>query len=98
MSLLFVIIRILVILLVIRYVLRVVATARIHASAKPRPPAVRKGGTLVRDPHCGTYLPESRAITAGRGAGVQHFCSAACRDAYALAHRDGRFPDTLRTP
>lgn len=92
MSLLVLTIRVVVILLVIRYVLRVVATARIHASGKPRPPAVRTGGTLVRDPHCGTYLPESRAITVGRGANLQHFCSAACRDAYALAHRDGARP------
>jgi hypothetical protein len=47
----------------------------------------RKGGTLVRDPNCGTYIPEARAITLGSGSHALHFCSAACRDAYTAAHR-----------
>ena len=50
--------------------------------AATKPPE-RVGGTLVRDPQCGTYIPESRAIRTGSGGEVQYFCSTACRDAYA---------------
>jgi hypothetical protein len=52
---------------------------------RPRPaakPVERLGGTLVRDPQCGTYIPESRAIRVGSGDEVQFFCSTTCRDAY----------------
>jgi YHS domain-containing protein len=42
----------------------------------------RSGGTLVRDPQCGTYIPESRAIRVGSGDRTLYFCSNACRDAY----------------
>ena len=42
----------------------------------------RLGGTLVRDPQCGTYIPESRAIRVKVGAETLHFCSAECRDAF----------------
>ena len=52
---------------------------------QPRPsakPVERLGGTLVRDPHCGTYIPESRAIRVGSGDQVQFFCSTTCRDAH----------------
>jgi hypothetical protein len=57
-------------------------------SAGPRPTAPprqteRQGGTLVRDPHCGTYLPESRAIRVGSGSSAVYFCSDACRNAHA---------------
>jgi YHS domain-containing protein len=40
----------------------------------------------VRDPQCGTYLPQTRAIRVGSGSDAQYFCSAACRDAYRAAH------------
>jgi hypothetical protein len=52
-------------------------------SAKP---VERLGGTLVRDPQCGTYIPESRAIRVGTGEQAQYFCSTACRDAYMGQH------------
>jgi YHS domain-containing protein len=42
----------------------------------------RLGGTLVRDPHCGTYILESTALQVRAGHETLHFCSAACRDAY----------------
>ena len=53
----------------------------------PRPPrqTERQGGTLVRDPQCGTYIPETRAIRVGSGSSALYFCSDACRDAYAAA-------------
>ena len=75
--------RVIVVLLLIRFVLRLISSGRRPvAPPKPRPVPERTGGTLVRDPHCGTYIPESRAITVGRGATAMYFCSAACRDAW----------------
>ena len=48
--------------------------------ARPRPApcgrAERAGGTLVRDPQCGTYIPEdARAQRRHRATDVQYFCS-----------------------
>jgi len=90
MTFVLIVIRVLVVLLIIRFVLRLIASARVGYRSVPRPPrpvGERTGGTLVRDPNCGTYIPESRAITLGNGSQAVHFCSAACRDAYAAAHR-----------
>jgi hypothetical protein len=50
----------------------------------------RAGGTLVRDPQCGTYVPESRALVLGRGPDALHFCSTRCRDAWTSAHDGAR--------
>ncbi|MFI5179739.1 MAG: hypothetical protein ACHQO8_14305 [Vicinamibacterales bacterium] len=76
--------------LVVRLVLRMLMPA---ASPRPRPaarpaagPAERSGGTLVRDPHCGTYVPEARAVRAGVGSNAQYFCSDECRRAYLAAN------------
>lgn len=81
---------ILIVFLVVRAIVRLIFGARIPTGRRP-PASVpeRAGGTLVRDPHCGTYLPESRAIRVGSGAQAQFFCSAACRDAYAAAEAKG---------
>ena len=85
------IVRILVILFLIRMVLRVLFPRGIQAPRAPRTtsrgPVERSGGTLVRDPHCGTYIPESRALTVGSGESILYFCSAECRDAYTAAQR-----------
>ena len=37
---------------------------------------------LVRDPECGIYIREDRALPLASGAGTAHFCSSACRDRY----------------
>jgi YHS domain-containing protein len=80
----------------IRFVVRLIGAMMAPAQrpstgpSGPRPapprPAERVGGTLVRDPHCGTYVPENRAIRAGSGASAQYFCSEDCRRAYLAAH------------
>ena len=91
MTILINVIRVLIILLIIRIVVTWFMGVRhsMRAAAgpsgarpqgRPRPVSERAGGTLVRDPHCGTYIPESRAVVAGS----LRFCSTACRDAYAL--------------
>lgn len=52
-----------------------------------RPPQTeRVGGQLVRCSQCGTYVPETTAITASRGGDLLKFCSDACRQAYDTAH------------
>lgn len=78
--------RALILLLVLRFVLRLLFGA---SRTKPGPRAApdaapeRIGGELVRDPQCGTYIPKTRAIAVGTGADVKYFCSTTCRDAYA---------------
>src|SRR5690348_6723683 len=57
---------------------------------KPAGGGERAGGALVRDPQCGTFVPETRSITIGSGVGALHFCSAACRDAWIAAHAGAR--------
>ncbi len=48
------------------------------------PPKVRggRGEEMVRDPHCGTYLPRGDALTKSVGGRTRYFCSQKCRDAY----------------
>jgi hypothetical protein len=74
--------RLLVVLLVLRMLFRMVASRR----SVPTRASQRIGGTLVRDPHCGTYLPPERALTLTTSDGVLHFCSASCRDAWTSSH------------
>jgi hypothetical protein len=50
----------------------------------------RVGGALVRDPQCGTFVPESRSVTLGSGSKALHFCSTACRDKWVAAHDAAR--------
>jgi YHS domain-containing protein len=79
--------RALVLLLILRFVLRLLFGARGPLARGPAPrgrdPLERAGGELVRDPHCGTYVPKSRAVVSGSGASAQYFCSTRCRDAFA---------------
>jgi uncharacterized protein len=86
MAILLWIVRILAFLFLARFVLRILFGARPATRPRaggPRAEAPeRVGGTLVRDPHCGTYLPESRAIAVRSGDETRYFCSTACRDAY----------------
>jgi hypothetical protein len=79
------IIRFLAVLFLIRLVMRMMTGGR-RAPAAPRPsrtPATREGGHLVRDPHCGTYVPIARALRAGPSNDPVYFCSDACRHAWA---------------
>jgi YHS domain-containing protein len=38
-----------------------------------------KGTAMVRDPICGTFVVQSRALTAARGRETAWFCSEQCR-------------------
>ena len=76
------IVRVLVVLVVARMLFRALAGRR------TMPPQARQriGGTLVRDPQCGTYLPPERARTVTTAGVVVHFCSDRCRDAWTSSH------------
>jgi uncharacterized protein len=85
--------RLFLLMLIIRMVARAFSGSGPRSQPAPRPgprPAPpsgeRTGGTLVRDPQCGTYLPQTRAIRVGSGDDALYFCSAACRDAYRASH------------
>jgi len=82
--------RVLLITMIIRVVYSFfaqLAAPRSGPASGPAPrPKERAGGTLVRDPQCGTYIPATRALSAGSGANVQYFCSEDCRRAYLAAH------------
>jgi hypothetical protein len=92
MALLVWLLRVLLITMIIRVVFGFfsqLAAPRSRPARGPGPmprPKERAGGTLVRDPQCGTYLPAARALSAGSGPNVQYFCSEDCRRAYLAAH------------
>jgi YHS domain-containing protein len=79
--------RIVVIAVVLRALFRLFAAWGSPASRAPKPDGSRSGGTLVRDPQCGTYIPESRALKLVTAGETQYFCSETCRDAYSAAPR-----------
>jgi hypothetical protein len=48
----------------------------------PPPAKSGRGEEMVRDPHCGTYLPRGDALTKTVRGTTRYFCSGQCRDAY----------------
>lgn len=82
------ILRLVVVLVVLRLLRSALGAARGGSRPRPNtgPPPERAGGALVRDPQCGTYVPEATAIRVSDGRDTHYFCSAACRDAYRVAH------------
>lgn len=46
-------------------------------------PTASTARRLVRDPVCGMHVDETRSIPLRKGGELVHFCSLACRDAYA---------------
>lgn len=87
------ILRIIVILLVIRLLMRFVGgIMRGLAGDEPSAgrgrrsvPQTREGGRLVRDPNCGTHIPETRALRLGTGDNAVYFCSETCRKQWTAA-------------
>jgi len=74
--------RVVIVLLVLRLFVRMLTGHR----GVPTRTRSRIGGTLVRDPQCGTYLPPDRALAVTTSTGILHFCSAHCRDAWTSSH------------
>lgn len=90
MTLLIWIVRLVVLLLIVRFVVTMIRQAMRHSKgAGPAPgsrskrPVERLGGTLVQDPQCGTYLPKDRALAVTDGGSTQYFCSDKCRAEWA---------------
>jgi uncharacterized protein len=55
-----------------------------EASKKtPEAPPSSAGGTLKRDPVCGTYIPLENSVRKTVAGEVLYFCSPECRDKYA---------------
>ncbi len=54
-------------------------TARRQSVQRQKTP---RTGTMLRDPHCGTYVASELAIPAITGGQTLHFCSQQCRDLY----------------
>ena len=53
-----------------------------QTSGSAPPPPTRAGGTLYKDPVCGTYVSPDSGITQTIGGQTVYFCSAECRDKY----------------
>ena len=80
-------VRILIILLIVRIVISWFAGRRLDRRRRASAPGPeRLGGHLVRDPQCGTFVAESRAVKAGG----QAFCSTTCRDAWLASAGDSQ--------
>jgi hypothetical protein len=71
-------VRIVVVLLIVRFVLRfLAAVVQGYQGAPRRAPAATE---MVRDRVCDTFVPRSRALMAVVDGREQHFCSPECRD------------------
>jgi YHS domain-containing protein len=86
--------RIIAILMIVRIVLRMFAGLRRAAGggaatgpAGSRTPQTREGGRLVRDPQCGTHIPQARAVAWSSRGETHYFCSTRCRDEWSAARK-----------
>lgn len=73
--------------LVYRVALYLFQPPRDGERAFPRRRAEITSEDLVKDPQCGTYVPESSSVTATIGGETHHFCSEECRDHYRQARQ-----------
>ena len=48
------------------------------------PPTATAGGDLKKDPVCGAYVSPAVSVTRKINGELVHFCSAECRDKYAV--------------
>jgi hypothetical protein len=73
-------IRVLIIFLVVSAVVTIIRSAFAPSTPRQRPNPGPTGtsGRLVKDPVCGTYVPENTAIRSGNAS----FCSEECRAKY----------------
>lgn len=83
-------VRILALLLLVRFLLRFV-TGVIRGlrgeAGRTQAGGAHAAGELVRDRVCNTALPRSRAVRAVVDGHEEHFCSTACRDKALAAAR-----------
>ena len=74
-------IRLLVLMVVVRLVWKLL-TGFAQGATTRAPVSPSTGVKLVRDPVCGTYVDQTRALTARRRGAEHYFCSADCRAAF----------------
>jgi hypothetical protein len=79
MSFLIMFLRVILILFVVRLILRGVAALFRPSRSSSTTQAPQKGGALVRDRVCNTFLPRERAIRAVIEGQEEFFCSEECR-------------------
>jgi YHS domain-containing protein len=68
-----------------RLIVGVVEGATGSGSGRSRPP--ERGTHMVRDPVCGTFVVQSRALSADHRGEVAWFCSENCRRKWQSARR-----------
>lgn len=78
-------IRFVVVMLLVRLVWKFLVGLAQGATRRPEVPP-KQGVQLVQDPVCGTYIDQTRALTARRAGKVHYFCSADCQKTF----REGR--------
>ena len=79
-------IRFLVVMLLVRLVWKFVGGV-VEGAARRRQMPPAKGVPLVRDPVCGTYVDQARALTLRRKGEMHYFCSESCRTAFEQESR-----------
>ena len=81
------VLRVIILMLVVRALWRLLSG--IIEGATPPASSGRSEKTLplVRDPVCGTYVTQSRALSAGQGDATRYFCSERCRAEYVRTGR-----------
>ena len=79
-------IRFLVVVLLVRLVWKFLAGVVEGAARRPQV-LPTKGVPLVRDPVCGTYVDQARALTHRRKGELHYFCSESCRTAFQQESR-----------
>ncbi len=78
-------------IVVARVFWRVVDNVIEAASGKPPGGAhPQRGGLMVRDPVCGTFVLPDRAVSMVDESGRVYFCSEACREKYRAGGRRAR--------
>ena len=77
------ILELLLIVIIARTFWRVVGAVIEGLRGGPAGPPSDRRGVLVRDPVCGTFILQDRAVAAMRSGQAVFFCSEACRDQYA---------------
>ena len=81
--------RFLVVMLVVRLVWKFVA-GLVGGATRRRQVSPTQGVPLVRDPVCGTYVDQARALTHSRKGQIHYFCSEDCRTAFQQKQRAAR--------
>ena len=81
-------IRLFVVMVLVRLAWRFFSGA-FEARPKQRNASSPSGVRLVRDPVCGTFVDQSRALSVEGGQGMHYFCSEECRAAFQQERHAG---------